>query len=108
MPVSLDYGIDDSSLQLGSFGYSTNCDTDVVLMWLLESLQHAWPYVAGGACGLLHYSGSGGVGAIAHFPTHLALPMAAPPAAGATPGYLHGGWSYALLRSPLWGSCHLH
>ena len=82
VPVSLNFGIDDSSLQLGSFGYSTNCDTDTVLMWLLESLQHAWPDVAGGACGLLH-SESGGVGAMAHFPTNLALPMATPPEAGA-------------------------
>jgi len=56
VPISLDFGIDDSSLQLGSFGYSTNWDTDVVLIWLLESLQHAWPDIARGACGLLHSS----------------------------------------------------
>ena len=70
--ISLDFGIDDSSLQLGSFGHSTNCDTDVVLMWLEE-----------GACGLLHSESGRVVGAMAHFPTNLVLPMAAPPEAGA-------------------------
>ena len=33
---------------------------------------------------------------------------AALPAAGATLGCPHGGRSYTLLCSPLWGSCHLH
>ena len=46
--------------------------------------------VAGGAYGLLH-SESGGVGAMAHFPTNLVLPMATPP--GAAGDALH--WASA-------------
>mmetsp|Transcript_9226 Transcript_9226/g.14501 ORF Transcript_9226/g.14501 Transcript_9226/m.14501 type:complete len:83 (-) Transcript_9226:478-726(-) len=47
-----------------------------------SSVKNITADVAGEAYGLLH-SESGGVGAMAHFPTNLVLPMAAPPEAGA-------------------------
>ena len=47
-----------------------------------SSVKNVTADVAREAYGLLH-SESGGVGAMAHFPTNLALPMATPPEAGA-------------------------
>jgi len=47
-----------------------------------SSVKNVTADVAREAYGLLH-SESGGVGAMAHFPTNLVLPMAAPPEAGA-------------------------
>eukprot|EP00639_Heterosigma_akashiwo_P037625 CAMPEP_0194707446 /NCGR_PEP_ID=MMETSP0296-20130528/137_1 /TAXON_ID=39354 /ORGANISM="Heterosigma akashiwo, Strain CCMP2393" /LENGTH=82 /DNA_ID=CAMNT_0039603617 /DNA_START=150 /DNA_END=398 /DNA_ORIENTATION=- len=47
-----------------------------------SSVKNITADVAREAYGLLH-SESGGVGAMAHFPTNLVLPMAAPPEAGA-------------------------
>ena len=47
-----------------------------------SSVKNITADVAREAYSLLH-SESGGVGAMAHFPTNLVLPMAAPPEAGA-------------------------